>query len=77
MLVFSKTLPGKQIWKTKSVDDWKANGGREKAKLEEERLRSAAAADQKAKETVEQAQDDSPVIEAKTISFADADAEGV
>lgn len=67
----------KQIWKTKSVDDWKANGGREKAKLEEERLRSAAAADQKAKETVKQAQDDSPVIEAKTISFADADAEGV
>ncbi len=82
----------KQLWKKKAIQDWKKKGGEDKAKMEEERQRTA-----KAKETPTSAEkqkveaktkeggvikengassDPDETMEAKTISIADADAEG-
>eukprot|EP00571_Detonula_confervacea_P014493 CAMPEP_0172307760 /NCGR_PEP_ID=MMETSP1058-20130122/8537_1 /TAXON_ID=83371 /ORGANISM="Detonula confervacea, Strain CCMP 353" /LENGTH=3131 /DNA_ID=CAMNT_0013020015 /DNA_START=168 /DNA_END=9563 /DNA_ORIENTATION=+ len=84
----------KQSWKNKSIADWKKNGGKEKAKLEEERQRSlkkdpketakpsdkqktgAIPKDEGKNKENDLSADNDGTIEAKTISFADADAEG-
>ena len=80
----------KQEWKKKSIADWKKNGGIQKAKMEEERqsaLKKAAKAPAKQKAEVatdeEETEEESNSLanndigfETKTISFADADAEG-
>ena len=77
----------KEVWKKKSIADWKKNGGKEKARLEKERLRALemnASGTVQLKEEKDEVdkENDQPVdvdiehMEAKTISFADADAEG-
>ena len=97
----------KEVWKKKSIADWKKNGGKEKAKLEKERLRAfergesmettkskeSTKSSDKPKSKTKKVKDEGSVdkendqpadqdvnieetIEAKTISFADADAEG-
>ena len=78
----------KQKWKKKAIADWKKKGGKAKAKLEEERLRALknapkVPAQALANQSVEDAgseQSKTPDhlvdVETKTISFADADAEG-
>lgn len=71
----------KEVWKKKAIADWKKNGGEEKAKQEEERQKAkgrkapAETVVDDCKEESEPAENDSS-FEAKTISFADADAEG-
>lgn len=71
----------KEVWKKKAIADWKKNGGEEKAKQEEERQNAmgrkapAETVVDDCKEESEPTENDSS-FEAKTISFADADAEG-
>jgi len=71
----------KEVWKKKAIADWKKNGGEEKAKQEEERQKALGKkvptetmVDDSKEESVPRGNDSS--FEAKTISFADADAEG-
>eukprot|EP00985_Skeletonema_marinoi_P008563 scaffold3910_cov72-Skeletonema_marinoi.AAC.1 len=71
----------KEVWKEKAIADWKKNGGEEKAKQEEERQKALGKkvptetmVDDSKEESVPRGNDSS--FEAKTISFADADAEG-
>ena len=72
----------KEAWKKKAIADWKKNGGEEKAKLEEKRQRELGKkAPAETIETDEDEDESAPTehdssFEAKTISFADADAEG-
>jgi hypothetical protein len=71
----------KEAWKKKAIADWKKNGGEEKAKQEEERQKAMGkkapteTVDDESKEESVPTENDSS-FEAKTISFADADAEG-
>ncbi len=71
----------KEVWKQKAIAEWKKNGGEEKAKQEEERQKAkgrkapAEAVVEDCNEESEPTENDSS-FEAKTISFADADAEG-
>ena len=78
----------KETWKKKSIADWKKNGGKEKARLEKERQRalekgvpmeiaSTPSDDEADKENDSvDTKVNTEMVEAKTISFADADAEG-
>ena len=82
----------KQLWKKKAIKDWKKKGGEDKAKLEEERQRAAKAKEappltdkQKVEAKTKEgggikensaSSDHDETMEAKTLSIADADAEG-
>ena len=67
----------KQSWKEKAIEDWKKNGGQEKAKLEEKRQRGIGSSDaEKSQENFVSGNTDVG-IEQKEISFADAEAEGL
>lgn len=68
----------KQIWKDKAIDDWKKNGGQEKAKLEEKRQRANGLKDTiDDKENTQLGNSSDVIVEQKEISFADAEAEGL
>eukprot|EP00804_Cyclotella_cryptica_P023246 CCRYP_000433-RA/>CCRYP_000433-RA protein AED:0.02 eAED:0.02 QI:325/1/1/1/1/1/5/149/3140 len=75
----------KQSWKKKAIADWEKNGGKEKAKLEEERQRTIEPKGPKRPKEEDRgdSDDDPPLcnndhrVEEKEISFADAEAEGL
>ena len=71
----------KEVWKKKAIAEWKKNGGEEKAKQEEKRQK--ALGKRAPVDTIENDNNEASVptetessFEVKTISFADADAEG-
>lgn len=71
----------KEVWKKKAIADWKKNGGEQKAKQEEERQKARGKKAPAEKEVDDGKEENVPTendasFEAKTISFADADAEG-
>jgi hypothetical protein len=86
------TAEEKQLWKKKAIKDREKNGGEDKAKLEEERQRTAKAKEaptltdkQKVEAKLKEggeiqengaSSDHDESMEAKTLSIADADAEG-
>jgi hypothetical protein len=69
----------KLLWKKKAINDWKRNGGKEKAKLAEERHKQKVEAKTKEGREIEEndaSSDHDATMEAKILSIADADAEG-